>query len=268
MNHHEPPGTTTNNHQPPQTTTNHHEPTRTTTNHHEPSRTSTNHHEPPRSTTNHQEPPRTTTNHHEAPRTTTEHHEPPGITRDHHEPPRTTTNHHEPPRTTSKHHEPPRTTTNHHEPPRTTTNLGTQHPYGCWQGYRRVEIVALSSGVRLSCLQRIRGVNGTPLLGTRLDPGNSRSRRDHHVQATDQKKFNSKVLHMVWEARQRLWAPAHDVTENRGVTSRLPVYCTLCPCDSMRPDLRNSRSRCAQQATGIHDGIMSDTVRLVWKARL
>ena len=46
------------------------------------------------------------------------------------------------------------------------------------------------------------------------------------------------------------------------------MYCTLCPCDSMRPDLRNSRSRCAQQATGIHDGIISDTVRLVWKARL
>ena len=46
------------------------------------------------------------------------------------------------------------------------------------------------------------------------------------------------------------------------------MYCTLCPCDSMRPDLRNSRSRCAQQGTGIHDGIISDTVRLVWKPRL
>ena len=168
-------------------------------------------------------------------------------------------------------HKPEPQTTNHnhnHKPQPQPPRLGTQHPFGCWQGYRRVEIVALSSGVRPSCLQRIRGVNGRPLLGTRLDPGNSRSRCDQHVQATDQKKFNSKVLHMVWEARQRLWAPAHDVTENRGVTSRLPVYCTLCPCDSMRPDLRNSRSRCAQQATGIHDGIISDTVRLVWEARL
>jgi hypothetical protein len=129
-----------------------------------------------------------------------------------------------------------------------------------------VEIVALSSGVRPSCLQRIRGVNGRPLLGTRLDPGNSRSRCDQHVQATDQKKFNSKVLHMVWEARQRLWAPAHDVTENRGVTSRLPVYCTLCPCDSMRPDLRNSRSRCAQQATG--STTASSAIPCAWSGKL
>ena len=74
-------------------------------------------------------------------------------------------------------------------------------------------MVALSNGVRPSCLLRIRGVNGKPLLGSRPDPGNSTSRCDQHVQAIDQKKFNSKVLHMVWEARQRLWAPTHEVTE-------------------------------------------------------